>query len=94
MKNIKGQPDSNGHFGKFGGRYVGETLMPAILGLEKAYYEICAKPEFMKQDMNERKYYALQYCNKLCNTVATVKRSKCPILIQCFLQQKNEMLIF
>jgi tryptophan synthase beta chain len=30
-------PDSNGHFGIFGGRYVPETLMPALLELEKAY---------------------------------------------------------
>lgn len=43
------QPDSNGHFGQFGGRYVGETLMPAILELEKAYYEICDKPDFKNE---------------------------------------------
>jgi tryptophan synthase beta chain len=30
-------PDSRGHFGPYGGRYVGETLMPAILELEQAY---------------------------------------------------------
>jgi tryptophan synthase beta chain len=30
-------PDSAGHFGGFGGRYVAETLMPLVLALEKAY---------------------------------------------------------
>ena len=25
------QPDHEGHFGSFGGRYVSETLMPALL---------------------------------------------------------------
>jgi tryptophan synthase beta chain len=30
-------PDSQGHFGMYGGRYVSETLMPAILELEEAY---------------------------------------------------------
>ena len=30
-------PDDRGHFGKFGGRFVAETLMPLILDLEKAY---------------------------------------------------------
>lgn len=30
-------PDAQGHFGVFGGRYVAETLMPALLELEKAY---------------------------------------------------------
>jgi tryptophan synthase beta chain len=41
------QPDVNGKFGEFGGKYVAETLMPAVLELEEAYnkakesYRIC-----------------------------------------------------
>ncbi len=31
------QPDHRGHFGPYGGRFVPETLMPALLELEKAY---------------------------------------------------------
>ena len=34
---MKKQPDSRGHFGVYGGRYVAETLMPALIELEKAY---------------------------------------------------------
>lgn len=30
-------PDKRGRFGEFGGRYVPETLMPALLELERAY---------------------------------------------------------
>ncbi|MGH7232195.1 MAG: tryptophan synthase subunit beta, partial [Nitrospiraceae bacterium] len=30
-------PNKHGRFGKFGGRYVPETLMPALLELEDAY---------------------------------------------------------
>lgn len=30
-------PDRRGHFGPFGGRYVSETLMPALLELEEAW---------------------------------------------------------
>lgn len=30
-------PDKKGHFGIFGGRYVAETLMPALIELEGAY---------------------------------------------------------
>jgi tryptophan synthase beta chain len=30
-------PDSKGRFGPYGGRYVPETLMPALIELEKAY---------------------------------------------------------
>jgi len=33
-------PDKNGNFGIFGGRFVAETLMPALLELEKAYTKI------------------------------------------------------
>lgn len=39
MKTKYSQPDSKGHFGQYGGRYVAETLMPLILEVEKAYNE-------------------------------------------------------
>ncbi|HNS54802.1 MAG TPA: pyridoxal-phosphate dependent enzyme, partial [Syntrophales bacterium] len=32
-------PDRKGHFGIFGGRYVAETIMPALAELEAAYRE-------------------------------------------------------
>jgi tryptophan synthase beta chain len=32
------RPDVAGHFGPYGGRYVAETLMPAILELEEGYH--------------------------------------------------------
>jgi tryptophan synthase beta chain len=34
---FRAQPDAEGHFGEFGGRYVAETLMPLILDLEREY---------------------------------------------------------
>ena len=40
------QPDSRGHFGQFGGRYVAETLMPALLELEESYSQCQADPSF------------------------------------------------
>jgi tryptophan synthase beta chain len=42
-------PDAAGHFGPFGGRYIAETLMPAILELEEAYRRIAPTPEFQKE---------------------------------------------
>ena len=39
-------PDNNGHFGIFGGRYVPETLMPALLKLEKEYNSIRFDEDF------------------------------------------------
>lgn len=41
-------PDSKGHFGPYGGRYVGETLMPAIIELEEAYKKYLDDDNFKK----------------------------------------------
>ncbi|MGD8970863.1 MAG: tryptophan synthase subunit beta [Desulfobacterales bacterium] len=43
------RPDVDGHFGQFGGRYVAETLMPAILELEEAYTRITPGREFQQE---------------------------------------------
>ena len=39
-------PDASGHFGIYGGRYVAETLMPALIEVEKAYRAAQADPAF------------------------------------------------
>ncbi|MCF6216369.1 MAG: tryptophan synthase subunit beta [Emcibacter sp.] len=39
-------PDNEGRFGKFGGRFVAETLMPLILDLEEAYRDSKNDPDF------------------------------------------------
>jgi len=39
-------PDAAGHFGPYGGRYVGETLMPALLELEQAYQKYFQETTF------------------------------------------------
>ncbi len=43
------QPDPRGHFGQFGGRYVAETLMPALLELEDNYKQCQADPSFRSE---------------------------------------------
>jgi tryptophan synthase beta chain len=42
-------PDRNGHFGIYGGRYVAETLMPALLELEAAYRRFRRDKEFRRE---------------------------------------------
>ncbi|MFD0711167.1 tryptophan synthase subunit beta [Paenibacillus sp. GCM10027626] len=42
-------PDENGRFGKFGGRYVPETLMNALLELEEAYRHYAKDPGFIAE---------------------------------------------
>ncbi|MDX2140359.1 MAG: tryptophan synthase subunit beta [Chloroflexota bacterium] len=39
-------PDARGYYGDFGGRFVPETLMPALDELTKAYYEAMGDAEF------------------------------------------------
>jgi tryptophan synthase beta chain len=53
-------PDERGHFGKFGGRFVAETLMPNILELEKAYRAAKADPSFR----SELDYYLKHYVGR------------------------------
>lgn len=42
-------PDEQGHYGPYGGKFVPETLMPALSELELAYSQACADPKFWEQ---------------------------------------------
>ena len=42
-------PDEKGHFGPYGGRYVAETLMPALLELESAFNRHVPNPGFQAE---------------------------------------------
>ena len=42
-------PDSSGHFGIYGGKFVPETLMPALTELEEVYSKAKADPAFKKE---------------------------------------------
>ncbi len=56
----KFDPDENGHFGLFGGRYVPETLMPALLELNEEYKKI----RFDKAFWSEVDYYLKDYVGR------------------------------
>lgn len=57
---IKEQPNENGHFGVYGGRYVPETLMPLVLSVEKAYMAAKQDSAFQK----ELDYYLQHYVGR------------------------------
>jgi tryptophan synthase beta chain len=57
---LRTQPDDQGHFGQFGGRYVAETLMPLILDLEREYRRAKADPAFE----DEFQYLLRQYVGR------------------------------
>ena len=43
------QPDAKGFYGKFGGQFVPETLMTAVIELDKAYREAKEDPSFQAE---------------------------------------------
>ena len=53
-------PDKGGYFGPFGGKFVPETLMPALEQLERAYAEARQDEAFQK----ELDYYLKQYVGR------------------------------
>jgi tryptophan synthase beta chain len=57
---ISNVPDEYGRFGQFGGRYVPETLMNALLELEEAYKHHSKDPSFIE----EIQYLQQQYSGR------------------------------
>ncbi|EAC6871907.1 tryptophan synthase subunit beta [Listeria monocytogenes] len=53
-------PDENGFYGKFGGRFVPETLMKAVKELDEAYRASKTDPTFQK----ELNYYLKEYVGR------------------------------
>ncbi len=54
------QPNKSGYFGKFGGRFIPETLMPALIELENAYSHLKNKGAF-KRELN---FYLRNYAGR------------------------------
>lgn len=42
-------PDSMGHFGRYGGRFVAETLMDSLIQLQEAYDRLRQDPDFVAE---------------------------------------------
>lgn len=53
-------PDERGHFGIYGGRFVAETLMTALIELEKAYLKTKKDASFQE----ELDYYLREYAGR------------------------------
>ena len=57
---VEALPDSRGHFGPYGGRFVPETLMHPLLELEQEYWRAERDPEFQR----ELQYYLREFCGR------------------------------
>ena len=63
-------PGNNGMFGKFGGQYVPEALMAALIELEKSYQKISRHGDFVRELCHYLENYAgrptpLTYCSNM-----------------------------
>ncbi len=56
--NYRGGPDAGGHFGPFGGRYVSETLMTALIDLDKGYRAVRRDRRFREELEGLLRHYA------------------------------------
>ncbi|NIJ07461.1 tryptophan synthase beta chain [Sphingomonas vulcanisoli] len=74
LNSLRQQPDAQGHFGDYGGRYVAETLMPLILELEREYRAAKADPAFKAEFDGLMTHYVgrpspLYYAERLTETI-------------------------
>jgi len=72
------QPDTLGQYGKYGGRYIPETLMHAVIELEEAYAEVKEDPAFQTRMDELLKEYVgretpLYFAEHLTKTVGGAK---------------------
>ena len=75
---IISQPDSTGHFGPYGGRFVPEVLMAPLEELEHAYREASSAPAFQSELADLLKNYAgrptpLYHARRLSETLGGAK---------------------
>jgi len=71
-------PDRLGHYGEFGGRYVAETLMPALRELDEAYGRLRRDKDFKKEVRDCLREYAgretpLYFAERLTNRLGGAK---------------------
>src|SRR5258706_11761979 len=71
-------PDSTGHFGPYGGRFVPEVLMAPLEELESAYLDALADPEFSSELKDLLTHYAgrptpLYYAKRLSESLGGAK---------------------
>lgn len=57
VEQLTALPDSRGYYGKFGGRFVPETLIPALDELTEAYARLKDDPEFQSELQNLNRTY-------------------------------------
>jgi tryptophan synthase beta subunit len=71
-------PDAHGHFGRYGGIFVAETLMQPLIALREAYEHYRHDPEFLQELQEDLTHYAgrpspLYFARRLSERVGGAK---------------------
>ena len=78
LNTFRSGPDEHGRFGRYGGRFVAETLMPLILELERAYNKAKEDPAFQAELKSYLQHYVgrpspLYYAERLTQRLGGAK---------------------
>ena len=70
-------PNEKGYYGRYGGRFVPETLIPALDKIEQAYRQLSVDPEFQEEINYYLKHYVgrespLYLCKRLSRSLEPV----------------------
>ena len=73
-KYLKEYPDQDGKFGKYGGAYLPEELVPAMKEIEQAYLTICHSSQFINELRRIRKEFQgrptpVYHCERLSRMI-------------------------
>lgn len=71
---LKNYPDQNGYFGKYGGSYITEELVPAFIEINDAYQTICKSAQFISELRRIRKEFQgrptpVYHCERLSRSI-------------------------
>ena len=71
---LKNHPDQNGRFGKYGGAYLPEQLIPAFKEINEAYQTICHSSQFISELRRIRKEFQgrptpVYHCQRLSRKI-------------------------
>ncbi|MBR1971144.1 MAG: tryptophan synthase subunit beta [Clostridia bacterium] len=75
---LKNYPDNNGYFGKYGGCYLPQELIPAFKEITTAYETICHSAQFINELRRIRKEFQgrptpVYHCERLSNRFGRVQ---------------------
>jgi Tryptophan synthase beta chain len=79
---LKHYPDENGFFGKYGGAYLPDELIPAFKEINEAYQTICKSAQFISELRRIRKEFQgrptpVYHCERLSRSIG-----KCQIYVK------------